>query len=119
MKRNNLIYLNDILSNMKFAKQFISDISFEQFASDNKTQYAVIRCIEVIGEAAKQVTSEIKEKYKNVPWREIAGMRDKLIHSYFGINIERVWLVVKEEFDNLEKEISNILKELNSQESIW
>ncbi|RLD17368.1 MAG: DUF86 domain-containing protein [Caldiserica bacterium] len=114
MKRNYLIYLKDILENMEQAEEFIKGIDFEEFEKDKKTNYAVLRCLEIMGEAAKQVPDEIREKYPEIPWRDIAGMRDKVIHFYFGINLKRVWLVVKDEIPKLKPLLEKILKESKS-----
>ena len=81
---------------MRDAQEFIQGLSQDRFASDKKTLNAVLRSIEVIGEAAKKFPDEIRVKYPSVPWKEMAGMRDKLIHFYFGVDREAVWLVVKE-----------------------
>ncbi|MFH1514539.1 MAG: DUF86 domain-containing protein [bacterium] len=81
----------------------------EGFFADTKTQDAVVRNLEIIGEAVKNVSSELKLKYTNVPWKSIAGMRDKLIHDYFGVNLELVWDVVETELPKFKKNISSIL----------
>ena len=78
---------------------------------DEKTQYAVIRAIEIIGEASKKIPKNIKTKYTDVPWYEISGMRDKLIHDYFGVNSKIVWKTVKEDLPRLKKLIVRILEE--------
>lgn len=101
MKRNISVYIKDILENMNKAESFSDGLDFEQFANDEKTQYAVVRCIEIIGEAAKQVPDEGRQKYSNIPWRDMAGMRDKAIHFYFGVNARKVWLVIQEDIPRL------------------
>ena len=80
-------YLEDILHEIKKVNKFISGMTFKEFSADEKTIYAVIRAIEVIGEAAKKVPDSIKKGQPTLPWREISGMRDKLIHDYFGVNL--------------------------------
>lgn len=99
---------------MDAAENFISDCTFEEFIEDIKTQYAVIRALEIIGEAAKNVPEDIRQKYPDVPWKDLAGIRDKLIHAYFGVNLEVVWLSVKEGIPESKPLIENLLKELNS-----
>ena len=90
MKREYLDYLQDMLENAQRAIRFVQDMDFETFKKDNKTVYAVIRAVEIIGEAASNVPDEIRSKYPTLPWRDIRGMRSKLVHQYFGINMEVV-----------------------------
>jgi uncharacterized protein with HEPN domain len=77
-----------------------------------KKQYAVLRGLEIIGEATKNLSRELKTKHREIPWREIAGMRDKLIHEYFGVNLELVWVTIKNELPELKNQILKILKEI-------
>lgn len=90
MIRNVTLYVKDILHNMRDVEEFIQELSYEQFAGDKKTFNAVVRALEVIGEAAKNVPTGIRRKYPDVPWKEMAGMRDKVIHFYFGVDREAV-----------------------------
>ena len=83
MSRDISLYIKDILQNMSAAEEFIQGFSYDQFASDKKTLNAAMRSMEVIGEAAKKVPDEIRAKYPSVPWKEMAGMRDKLIPLLF------------------------------------
>ncbi len=80
MNRAYIDYLQDMLDNAKRAGQFTAGMSFENFSNDDKTVYAVIRAVEIIGEAARNVPENIRSKYPGIPWRDVAGMRDKLIH---------------------------------------
>jgi uncharacterized protein with HEPN domain len=114
LSRDISLYIKDILQNMCDAEEFALELSYDQFASDKKTLNAVVRSIEVIGEAAKKVPDEIRVKYPSVPWREMAGMRDKLIHFYFGVDREAVWLVVKERIPALKPLIEQILRDLSA-----
>jgi len=100
-----LDYLNDILDSILKISRFIEDMSFDEFQTDEKTQYAVIRALEIIGEASKKIPSEIKERSPDIPWREMTGMRDKLIHDYFGVDAEVVWKTAAEDILSLEKSI--------------
>ena len=115
MKRGVKIYIKDILEYMERAERHIRDLNYEQFLKDDKTCDAVIRCIEVIGEAAKNIPDEIRNKYSSIPWRDIAGMRDKLIHGYFTVDFETVWLVVKEEIPKLKPMITKVLEDLEKE----
>ena len=112
MKRSVDLYINDILEYMERAKSHIKGLKFEQFLKDGKTCDAVIRCIEVIGEATKNIPEEIRNKYASIPWRDIAGMRDKIIHGYFKVDFETVWLVVKKEIPRVKPMIVKVSEDL-------
>jgi uncharacterized protein with HEPN domain len=103
-------YLNDILESIADIKSFTSGMSFEVFETDRKTSQAVLRSLEVIGEAVKKLPSEIKTNYPQIPWKEIAGMRDKLIHEYFGVDLEIVWSSIGDDLQPLEDSIREITK---------
>ena len=90
MTRKLKLYINDMLDNMGFARELVTGIEYTAFRRDRRTHYAVIRCIEIIGEAAKHLPEEVKGKYPSVPWKEMAGMRDKIIHFYMGVDLEIV-----------------------------
>lgn len=107
--------MKDILQNMQDAEEFIQGLSYEDFAGDKKTFNAVVRALEVIGEAAKNVPTAMRRKYPAVPWKEMAGMRDKVIHFYFGVNREAVWLAVKDRIPTLRPMIEQVLRDLESQ----
>jgi len=105
-------YLKHILDATFDIEKFTEDISKEKFYENKEKQYAVLRALEIIGEATKNLSRELKAKYSEVPWKDIAGMRDKLIHEYFGVNLELVWETIKSKLPELEKQISEILNEL-------
>jgi uncharacterized protein with HEPN domain len=115
MKRNILIYLKDIIENIERAENFIKNMSYDEFVQDEKTHYAVIRCIEIIGEATKHIPNSIRNKYPEIPWKDIAGMRDKVIHFYFGVNLERVWKTCKEDIPEIKLLIKKIIENLEKE----
>ncbi len=85
MKRTAELYAQDILENINDAETFIAGISYEQFFTDKKTKYAVVRALEIIGEAAKNIPQQIKQQYNEIFWRQITAMRNRIAHEYFGI----------------------------------
>lgn len=110
MSRSASVYIKDIIDYMIKAEMFTAEHTLETLRKDEKTLLAVIRCIEVIGEASKQVPITLTEKHPEIPWRDMAGMRDKLIHSYFGVNPEKVWLVIKEDIPRLKPLLLSLLQ---------
>ena len=102
-------YLKHILDAISDVKRFTKDVPKEKFYEDKEKQYAVLRALEIIGEATKSLSKELKVKNPEIPWKDIAGMRNKLIHEYFGVNLELVWETIKNKLPELEKQISGIL----------
>lgn len=114
MIRDITLYLSDILTNMVNARSFIGVMTYDEFTADRKTSYAVVRCLEIIGEATKNVPEEIRALRSTVPWRLMAGMRDKCIHAYFGVKYKTVWEAVHNEFPPIEPLISSLLEDLRN-----
>ena len=104
-------YLQDILDAVNDIERFVADMSYEQFIKDKKTLNAVVRSIEVIGEESKRLPESLKAKNSELPWREIMGMRDKLIHAYFGVDTETIWKTVKENIPQLKQTIKKMVKD--------
>ena len=109
--RDPTLYLKDILEAMGVIERFVEGMEFEDFKIDDKTSSAVIRKFEIIGEATKNVPETIKQKYPIIPWREMAGMRDKLIHFYFGIKYDLVWHTIKDVIPEVKSLIRKILED--------
>ncbi|MCD6598973.1 MAG: DUF86 domain-containing protein [Dehalococcoidia bacterium] len=110
-KRSYWDYVMDIAQSIEDVQGFVRGYNFDGFNRDKKTIYAVVRAIEVIGEAAKNIPESIKSNYPNVPWRDMAGMRDKLIHAYFGVDLEVLWKTVQQDLPLLKGMISKMLAE--------
>jgi len=108
--RNHMLYLKDILAAVDSVEGFVAGMDFEAFQADDKTTSAVIRKFEIIGEATKHLPDEIRQSYPSVPWKEMAGMRDKLIHFYFGIDYQLVWRTIKERLPQVRQQIQKILE---------
>ncbi|MEF8866257.1 MAG: DUF86 domain-containing protein [Salinibacter sp.] len=113
MSRRDRQYLQDILDAMEAAESFVENVSFEELEDDQRTQFALQRAFEIIGEATKQLSEEVRDQYPSIPWRDIAGMRDKLIHEYFAVNLEIVWKTVHKDFPRVRPKIQQILVELS------
>jgi uncharacterized protein with HEPN domain len=96
-------YLSDMRDALRSAREFSQGVTFEEFRINREKQFAIIHALEVLGEAAKQVPVSVREKYPDIPWRDIAGMRDRLIHGYFSVNLERLWNTVQQDLPPLEK----------------
>jgi uncharacterized protein with HEPN domain len=108
-------YLNDILDAGEKAESFLQDVSYAEFVQNTEKVYAVIRALEIMGEAAKQIPLEIQVQASAVPWRSVAGMRDVLVHRYFGVNLKRVYETVKREVPILRIEVLQLLQKLEEE----
>jgi len=112
MTREYKDYVMDINAAIQKIEEFTKDATVEDFEKDAKTLFAVIRALEVIGEAAKKVPLSVRNKYTQVPWLQIAGMRDKLIHEYFGVNVKVIWNTIKEDIPPLKPVIKQIMEDI-------
>lgn len=104
-------YVYDIWEAMDRILTYTSELDYDQFMEDRKTQDAVLRNLQVMGEATKKLSPELREAYPDIPWREIAGMRDKIAHEYFGVNYEIVWTVASRDITDVFPRIEAILKQ--------
>lgn len=104
-------FLEDILEASNRAMSYIEGMSYKEFLFDRKTQDAVIRTLEISGEATKHLSSELREQYTLIPWKNMAGVRDKLIHHYFGVNFDIIWQIVTEELPRISTHIKQILED--------
>lgn len=108
MSREYVDYIADIAESVEDILAFTAGMSYQDFTNDKKTQYAVIRSLEIMGEAAKKIPDSIREKYPGVPWRQMAGTRDKLIHEYHGVDLSIIWAVVEDELPNVKPAIDRL-----------
>ena len=118
-KRMHVDYLRDILDAVGKARQFAEGMEFEQFAADDRTSFAIIRALEIIGEAAKKVPRTVRDRYPDVPWQEMARIRDKLIHDYFGVDLRVVWRTLHEDLPSLGDQVTRVLDGLADEESLY
>ena len=108
--RKDKVYLRHILDAVSDIKRFMKGLTKEEFFENKEKQYAVLRALEIIGEATKNLSKEMKAEHSEIQWSDIAGMRDKLIHQYFGVNLDLVWETVKKNLPELGKQISEMLR---------
>jgi uncharacterized protein with HEPN domain len=112
MKKDDTIYLRHILDAIVKIEKYTKDIDYKRFIEDTQIQDSVIRQLEIIGEATKHLSDTFRDKYPSIPWKKIAGMRNKLIHDYFGVDIDAVWNTVKDDIPKLKEEVSLIIGEI-------
>jgi uncharacterized protein with HEPN domain len=110
-----LDYVEDILDEMKKAEILLEGVTYEQFEADFRINYALVRTLEIIGEAAKRLPESVRQRYPDIPWRGMAGMRDRVIHGYDRVDLQVVWDVVKQDIPRIKPQIEQILVDYQSQ----
>ena len=108
-------YLQDILDHIAIAERFVDGITFDEFRNDEKTIFALTRALEIIGEATKQIPESIRNQYPNIPWKGFTGMRDKLAHAYFGVDLNIVWDTAQQDLKPLVPIIQALLTQLQNE----
>ena len=116
MKRIYTDYLHDIMEAIEKAEEFVGSMCLEEFVADEKTHYAVLRALTIIGEATKRIPRTLRSHYPDVPWSQMAGMRDKVTHDYFGVNLSRVYQTIRQDLPPLKAAVSRILTDLEGEE---
>ena len=111
-RRTYIDYLRDMLTYAETAEGFVGDLDFESFRSDTEKTFAVVRALEVVGEAAKNIPVAIRRRYPEVPWSKVVGMRNIVIHGYFGVDLEVIWKTVREDLPPLRAALARMLEEL-------
>jgi uncharacterized protein with HEPN domain len=112
MQRDESVYLRHILDAIARIETYLQWVDKASFLQQNLIQDGVIRQLEIVGEAVKRISEELKAKHGHVPWQNIAGMRDKLIHGYFGVDLEKVWLTAQNDLPTLKAEVAEMLKNI-------
>jgi uncharacterized protein with HEPN domain len=110
MKRNPKIFLKDILESIERIEQYVKDTTESEFLDDYEKQDAIMKRLEIIGEAVKNIPKKVKAEHSEIPWKQMSGMRDVLIHEYFGVVMKRVWDTAKNDIPKLKKQILKLLE---------
>ena len=116
MKRDYTLFLQDIIKACKHIQEFVEGIDFDEFLKDEKTSSAVIRKFEIIGEAVKNVPKFIRDKYPNIAWKDMSGIRDRLIHGYFGVDYLLVWYTIESDIPNIISSVAQVIDDLKKEQ---
>lgn len=113
-KRDVGVYLEDILESIKRIEESTKDLDREEFNTNIDKQDIVVHRLEIIGEAVKKIPQELRNRYSQIPWREIARTRDKITHHYFEVDVEQIWNIIQNDLQPLKKQVKQMLRELDS-----
>ncbi len=111
-KREYTDYLQDILDAPTKARHFVKDVDFEAFRANDEKVFAIVRALEIIGEAAKNIPKSMRAKHTEIPWEDVVGMRSKMIHDYFGVDLKVIWKTLHEDLPPLQAAVAKILEDL-------
>ncbi len=111
-------YLEDILDAAQSARDFVQGMEMADFVADKRTHFAVVRALNIIGEATKRLPPSLRDRYGEIPWREVAGMRDKLSHDYFGVDLRRVFETVRRDLPQLCDAVARMLADVRDDENL-
>lgn len=111
-EKTDLSFIEHILDSINAIEEFSKGMTKKELTSDRLKQSAIVREIEIIGEAVKNISNKTKEKHKEVVWKEIVGTRDKMIHHYFGVDMNIIWKIIREDLPELKRQMQDIKKEL-------
>jgi len=113
MTRDVRLYINDMLEALEKIEEYTENVSEDDFFEDTQLQDAIVRRIEILGESVKHIPQDIRDKYPEIPWRQISGMRDILTHEYFGINMSKVWKAITEDNPEIKENVLKIKRDLD------
>ncbi len=111
-KRDYRLFLQDILESIERIEEYTEGYDFETFTKDRKTVDAVLRNLEIIGEAAKHIPENIQTQHPEIPWKRVIGLRNVVIHHYFGVDLSIVWVIIKKQLPELKNAVISLLEEI-------